>query len=149
MKAIKFTSNFIHEVFYEIVGERWMDKDTYLVVFQTMTDADGEDFHMEAEYHKDENKIFYSRCYDDEVINGNDFISPCFKKQIEEYILRKVGVLRDDSFLCKHGISAELTLDVPNDATIGELQDWLKELTIEVKSPRADFIKVIEVKNIQ
>lgn len=148
MEKVKFVSMSIPEVFYEVVGEKWMDKNTYLVVFQTMTDVDGDDFHMEAEYHKDENKIYYSRCYEHDVLDGSQYISPIFKKQIEEYILKKVGILREGSFISKHKISVELTLDIPKGATIGELHEWLGELSIEVESPRADFIKVIDAKNV-
>ena len=72
----KFTSNIIKEVVYEVMDEGWMDKDTYLIVFQTMTDVDGDDFHIEVEYHKDENEIVYTRCYDYEVIDGTDYVAP-------------------------------------------------------------------------
>ena len=144
----KFTNKDVPEVVYEIVGEGWMDKDTYIVVFKTMTDVDGDDFHVEAEYHKDENKISYLRCYDDEVIDEVSYVSPCFKRQIDEYIMRKVGVLRENSFINYQKISVELTLDIPINVSLGELNEWLKELTIEVKSPRADFIKIIEVRNL-
>ena len=125
MTKKKFTSKNIPDVFYEVVGEGWMDKDTYLVVFQTMTDMDGDDFHMEAEYHKDENEIFYTRCYDDEVIDGTMYVSPCFKKQIEEYILKQVGVLDKDSFFNTQKVEVELKLGVPKDMSVGELHEFL------------------------
>ena len=148
MEKGKFVSRNIPEVFYEVVGEKWMDRNTYLVVFQTMTDVDGDNFHIEAEYHKDENKVYYSCCYSNEVLDGTQCVSSIFKRQIEEYISKKVGILREGSFVHKRKIQVELTLDVPNGATMGELYEWLGELTIEVKSPKADFIKVIDVKNV-
>jgi hypothetical protein len=85
MEKKKFTSKSIPEVVYEVVGEKWMDKNTYLICFQTMTDVDGDDFHLEMEYHKDTNEIIYTRCYDHEVMEGTQYVSPCFKKQMEEY----------------------------------------------------------------
>jgi hypothetical protein len=149
MEKVKFTNKNIPEVVYEIVGENWIDNDTYLIAFNTMTDVDGDDFHMEVEYHKDENKIFYSRCYEHEMMDGTQYVSPCFKKQIDEYIMRQVGILRDGSFINYQKISVELTLDIPINVSLGDLNEWLKELTIEVKSPRADFIRVLDVKNIK
>ena len=146
-KKVIFTSKTIAEIFYEIVGEKWMDKDTYLIVFQTMTDKDGDDFHIEVEYHKDESRITYTRVYEHEVVDGTAFVSPCFKKQIEEYILRQVGVLRTDSFLNTQTIEVELRLDVPKDMTMGEFDQWLKDLAIEVKSPEADRIRVLGINN--
>lgn len=146
-KKVIFTSKTIAEIFYEIVGEKWMDKDTYLIVFQTMTDKDGDDFHIEVEYHKDESRITYTRVYEHEVVDGTAFVSPCFKKQIEDYILRQVGVLRTDSFLNTQTIEVELRLDVPKDMTMGEFDQWLKDLAIEVKSPQADRIRVLGINN--
>jgi hypothetical protein len=146
-KKVIFTSKTIAEIFYEIVGEKWMDKDTYLIVFQTMTDKDGDDFHIEVEFHKDDGKIYYSRCYEEEVVDGTAFVSPCFKKQIEEYILRQVGALRTDSFLNTQTIEVELKLDVPKDMTMGEFDQWLKDLAIEVKSPQADRVRVLGINN--
>ena len=125
MTKKKFTSKNISDVFYEVVGEGWMDKNTYLIVFQEMTDADGDVYHLEVEYHKDENEIFYTRCYDDEVIDGTMYVSPCFKKQIEEYILKQVGVLDKDSFFNTQKVEVELKLGVPKDMSVGELHEFL------------------------
>jgi hypothetical protein len=142
----KFTSNSIKEIVYEVVGEGWMDKDTYLVVFQTMTDIDGDDFHMEAEYHKGENEIFYTRCYDEEVIDGTMYVSPCFKKQIEEYILKQVGRLREGSFISKQKVEIELTLDVPLDMIVGEFKKWLKdELKVSVMTPIDSKVEILKI----
>lgn len=142
----KFTSNSIKEIVYEVVGEGWMDKDTYLVVFQTMTDMDGDDFHMEAEYHKSENEIFYTRCYGEEVIDGTMYVSPCFKKQIEEYILQQVGKLRKGSAISKQKVEVELTLDVPLDMTVGEFEKWLKnDIKVSVMTPLDSKVNILKI----
>jgi len=144
----KFTSNKVPEVFYEVVGEKWMDKNTYLVVFQTMTDEYGEHFHLEAEYHKDDCKIYYSRCYEYEVSDGRKFVSQCFKKQIEEYILQQVGVLREGSFATEQETVVWLKLDVPNGTSVEELREFLNSLKFEVvhtKTPRDEKIKVLSI----
>ena len=142
----KFTSNIIKEVVYEVVYEGWMDKDTYLIVFQTMTDADGDDFHTEVEYHKDENKIVYTRCYDYEAIEGTDYVSPCFKKQIDEYILRQVGKLREGSCISKQTVEVELTLDVPLDMSVGEFEKWLKdEIKVSVMIPLDSKVEILKI----
>ena len=149
-----FTSAKMADIFYEVIGEKWMDKDTYLIVFQTMTDKDGDDFHIEVEFHKDDGNIYYSRCYEEEVVDGTAFVSPCFKKQIEEYILQKVGVISDDEFIITKEISVELKLAVPKGMTIGEFQEWLKESFIEVnrlvatdKEKLINKVKVLEIHN--
>ena len=142
----KFTSNIIKEVVYEVMDEGWMDKDTYLIVFQTMTDVDGDDFHIEVEYHKDENEIVYTRCYDYEVIDGTDYVAPCFKKQINEYILRQVGKLREDSCICKETVEVELTLDVPLDMSVGEFEKWLKdEIKVSVMTPLDSKVEILKI----
>ena len=150
----KFTSNSIKEIFYEIVREEWMDVHTYLIVFQTMTDVDGDEFHLEVEYHSDKDEIYYTRCYEDEVMDGTWYVSPQFKKQIEEYILQKVGVISNDEFISTRDISVELKLAVPKDMTLGEFQEWLKECTIEVnrlvptdKEELMSKVRILEVKN--
>ena len=149
----KFTSNSIKEIFYEIVGEEWIDDDTYVVIFQDMTDVDGDTYHLELEYHKDEDRITYTRVYDYE--NVHDMLpSPCFQKQIEEYILQQVGVIKDNEFISTRDISVELKLAVPKDMTLGEFQEWLKECTIEVnrlvptdKEKLMSKIRILEIKN--
>lgn len=146
-KKVIFTSKTIAEIFYEIVGEFWLDNNTYVINFQDMVDVDGDTFYLEVEYHKDESRITYTRVYEHEVVDGTAFVSPCFKKQIEEYILRQVGALRTDSFLNTQTIEVELKLDVPKDMTMGEFDQWLKDLAIEVKTPEADRIRVLGINN--
>ena len=147
-KKVVFTSKAIAEIFYKILGEYWLDNNTYVIIFQDMVDVDGDTFHLEVEYHKDERgRITYTRVYEHEVVDGTAFVSPCFKKQIEEYILRQVGALRTNSFLNTQTIEVELRLDVPKDMTMGEFDKWLKDLAIEVKSPQADRVRVLGINN--
>ena len=125
-----FTSKTIKNIFYEVLREGWMDKDTYLIVFQTMTDADGDDFHMEVEYHKDSNEIVYIRCYEDEVMDGTDYVSNCFKRDIKEYLLKKVGVIDEEETIITSTIEFKLQVAVPLDMTISEYEELLKNITI-------------------
>ena len=143
----KFTSASIPEVSYEIVNEGWIDKDTYLIVFQNMTDVDDDVFHLEVEYHKDENEIVYTRCYDYEVIDGTQYVSKTFKKQFEEYILKQVGKLRKDSTISKHTVEVELTLDVPLNISVGEFDNWLKnEIKVSVMTPLDSKVEILGIK---
>ena len=120
-----FTSKFFTDLFYKVIEEGWLDKDTYVIVFQNMVDVDGDTFHMEVEYHKDEERITYTRVYDYENVDGTLFISPCFKKQIDEYILQQVGVLDKDTLFNTQKVEVELKLGVPKDMTVGELHEFL------------------------
>ena len=144
----KFTSTKISEIVYEVVGGGWLDKDTYVVVFKEMKDVDGDTYHLEVEYHKDEKRITYTRVYDYENVEASMFVSPCFKKQIEEYVLQQVGVLREGSFLTTQNVSLELELDIPKDTTIGELREFLNSLKFEAvhtMTPRDEKIKVLSI----
>jgi len=141
----KFTSKSIPDVFYEVVGEGWMDDKTYIIVFQEMTDADGDVYHLEVEYHKDENEVFFVRVYEYDTLSGREYVSPCFVKQIEEYILHQVGVVK--GMLAKQKIGIELTLDIDPSVTVAELEEWLKELTIGVTA-MGDKIVPIKVDNL-
>lgn len=144
----KFINKNIPEVSYEIVGEGWLDKDTYVIVFAEMTDVDGDVYHLEVEYHKDEKRITYTRVYDYENVEASMFVSPCFKKQIEEYVLQQVGVLREGSFLNTQNVSLKLELDIPKDTTIGELREFLNSLKFEAvhtMTPRDEKIKVLSI----
>lgn len=148
--AKKFVSKNIPEVIYEIVGEGWLDKDTYVIVFAEMTDVDGDIYHLEVEYHKDEERVTYTRVYDYENVDASQFVSPCFKKQFDEYILQQVGVLRKGSFFSTKNVSLELGLDIPKDTTIGELNEWLATLKFEVvhtMTPKDEKIKLLSIKN--
>lgn len=142
----KFINKNIPEVSYEIVGEGWLDKNTYVIVFAEMTDVDSDVYHLEVEYHKDEEKVTYTRVYDYENVEASQFVSPCFKKQIEEYTLRQVGKLREDSMLTKQKVEVELTLDVPLDMTIGEFEKWLKnELKVNVITPLDSKVEILKI----
>lgn len=142
----KFINKNIPEVSYEIVGEGWLDKNTYVIVFAEMTDVDGDVYHLEVEYHKDEEKVTYTRVYDYENVEASQFVSPCFKKQIEEYALQQVGKLREDSMLTKQKVEVELTLDVPLDMTVGEFEKWLKnELKVNVITPLDSKVEILKI----
>lgn len=148
-----FKSNSIKDVAYEVVGEKWMDRNTYLVVFQDMTDVGVGTFHLEAEYHKDEDKIFFVRCYEEEVIDASDFISPCFKKQIEEYILKQVGVIGENYTIMNTSVEVKLKLAIPLDMTVNEYEEYLNSLWVEVnrlvptdKEELINKVKVLEIK---
>ena len=141
-----FTSKFFKDLFYEVLDEMWIDDDTYVMVFQDMVDKDGDTFHLEVEYHKDEDRVTFTRVYEYENVNADYLITAGFKKDIEEYILKQVGVVK--GMLTKQKIAVELTLDIDPSMSIGELNEWLNELTIEVKSPRATLAKPIKIENL-
>ena len=146
----KFTSKFFLDTFYEVIDEFWLGKNTYVIVFQDMIDADGDTFHLEVEYHKDEERITYTRVYKFENVEASQFVSPCFKKQIEEYTLQQVGVLHKGSFLSTQNLSLELELGIPEGTTIGELNEWLTTLKFEIvhtMTPRDEKIKLLSVKS--
>ena len=148
MAKKRFTSKNIQEISYEIFGEEWLDVDTYVIVFNEMTDVDGDTYHLEVEFHKDENRITYTRVYDYENVEASQFVSPCFKKQFEEYILQQVGVLREGSFVTEQEVVTWLKLDVPQDTSVGELREFLNSLKFEVvhtMTPKDEKIKVISI----
>lgn len=121
----KFTSKFFLDTFYEVMDEYWLDEDTYVIIFQDMEDKDGDIFHLEVEYHKDEERITYTRVYEFENVEASRFVSHVFKKQIDEYILQQVGVLDKDTFFNTQKVEVELKLGVPKDMTVGELHEFL------------------------
>ena len=71
----KFTSKFFLDTFYEVIDEYWLDEDTYVIIFQDMEDKDGDIFHLEVEYHKDEERITYTRVYEFENVEASLFVS--------------------------------------------------------------------------
>lgn len=124
MAKKKFTNKNYPEIVYEVVDEGWLDDETYVIVFNEMKDVDGDVFHLEVEYHKDENRVTYNKVYDHENIKAL-FVSHEFKKQIDEYILQQVGVLDKDSFFNTQKVEIELKLGFPKDMPIGELHEFL------------------------
>ena len=79
MAKKKFTSEKAPEIVYEVLSGGWIDDDTYVLIFNDMKDVDGDIFHLEVEYHKDEKQITYTRVYDYENVDASQFVSPCFK----------------------------------------------------------------------
>ena len=142
-----FTHKDLPEVFYQVIDEMWLDKTTFVVVFQEMMDLNHDMFHIEAEYHKDTNEITFTRVDDYDTVNASTLVSPCFKKQIEEYILRQVNVLREDDYLATTQVAVELKVAIPLDMSVGEVKQWVSDLSIEVKSPNTDKVRVLSVVN--
>jgi len=148
----KFTSTKIPEIVYEVVDEKWLDKDTYVVVFMEMKDVDSLTYHLEVEYHKDEDKITYTRVYSFDIVDAFKLVSPCFRKQIEEYVLQQVGVLRKGSFVTEQEVVTWLKLDVPKDTSVGELREFLNSLKFEVihtTTPRDEKINVLSIETVK
>jgi hypothetical protein len=148
MAKKKFTSKKAPEVVYEVVDEKWLDDDTYVVVFNEMKDEDGLTYHLEVEYHKDEDKITYTRVYSFDIVEAFMLVSPYFRKQIEEYVLQQVGVLRKGSFVTEQEVVTWLKLDIPQDTSVEELYEFLNSLKFEVvhtMTPRDEKIKVLSI----
>lgn len=139
-----------------ILEEYWLDDDTYVIIFNDISDNDGELFHIEVEYHKDEDRVTFTSVYEYENVNGIPYlkIGESLHKEIEEYILQQVNVLDKDSMLVKRNINVELTLGVPKDMTIGEFQEWLNIAYVEVNrlvatkdEKLANKVKILAVEN--
>ena len=146
MAKKKFTSKSIPEIVYEVIAEGWLDKDTYFIDFDNMTDVDGDTYYLEVEYHKDEERVTYTRVYDYENVEASCFVAPCFKRQMEEYILKQVGKLREGSMLMKHKIEVELTLDVPLDMTLAEYDKWVeKDMKVSVMTPLDSKVEILKI----
>lgn len=145
-----FTSKMIPELVYEVVGEDWLDGKTYVVCFKEMEDGNGDIYHLEVEYHKDENKFTYTRVYAYENINDAP-ISVVFKNQFEEYIMQQVGELHEGSFINVQSVPLELKLEIPKETSVGELHEFLKSLKFEVvhtMTPKDEkMIRILEIKN--
>ena len=138
MEKKLFKSKVCQDFFYEVIWEYWLDDDTYVMGCQDMIDVDGDKYHLEVEYHADENKITYTRVYEYETINAENFVSTDIKKDMEEYILRQCKVLNNDSAYITKSFPLELKLEVGLDVTIDELSDWLNNLSVDVKSASSD-----------
>lgn len=130
---------------YEIVDSAWIDKDTFVIVFQDMKDMDGDTFHFEAEYHKDEQKVTFVLVYENQVLSGEDCIPTSIKREIEEYMLKQIDVVK--GMLIKRNITLELSLDIDENMTMDELRTYLNTLDINVKG-YGDKVKCIGVKRI-
>lgn len=142
-KKKRFCSKFFKGLFYEVISEGWLDNTTYVVIFQEMKDIDGDSYHIEAEYHKDEKRVTFVRVYDYEVLDAECYILPILKNQIEAYVLTKVGEVAENSIIIKHPISIELKLAIPETLSVGELSEWLSSLEVNIKAS-GDMVKVLE-----
>ena len=142
-----FKSKFFLDLFYEVMDEYWLDEDTYVIIFQDMTDSDGDTYHLEVEYHKDEEEITYTRVYEFE--NVHDMLpSHVFKKQIDEYILQQVGVIGESDTLIDTTIEVKFKVAFPLDLQVNEYEAFLEmaksELTEYAKTLYYGKIKVLK-----
>ena len=147
-----FKSKFFLDLFYEVMDEYWLDEDTYVIIFQDMTDSDGDTYHLEVEYHKDEEEITYTRVYEFE--NVHDMLpSHVFKKQIDEYILQQVGVIGENDTIIDTTIEVKLRLAVPLDMKVSEYEEYLDSLFIEINrlvpTDKEELINKVKVLRIE
>lgn len=70
----------------DIIEVRWLDNVTFLMVFRDEKDTEGDIYHMESEYHIDEDKMVYTKVYEHEVIQ-------CEEKDIQEYVIPAVAMV--------------------------------------------------------
>ena len=148
-----FKSKTIKDIVYKVANEYWLDGNTYVILFQEMVDDDGDTFYLETEYHKDEERVTYTRVYKNELVDGAAFVSPCFKKQIEEYILKQVGVIGENYTIVNASVEVKLKLAIPLDMTVNEYEEYLNSLCVEVnrivptdKEELDNKVKVLEIK---
>ena len=104
----KFTNEKYPEIIYEVIDEGWLDKDTYVIVFNDMKDDEDDVFHLEVEYHKDENKVTFTRVYEFCNVSSEALVTYCFKEEIKKYILRKCHVLKENSNMIREVILVEV-----------------------------------------
>ena len=138
-----FTLNYASCIKYELQEEKWLDKDTYLLVFQDMTDKDGETYHLEVEYHVDEDKFTYTRVYADENVDAKYFVSGGFKNQFMEYILKQVGKISENDIVTSSTIELSLKVALPLNMTVGEYKKWLENLEINIAD--GNGVKILEI----
>lgn len=140
-----FKSKFFNTI-YEVQDESWIDKDTYVVIFQDMKDAENETYHLEVEYHKDEDKFTYTKVYEHERLNGEFNTIDYYKTQIRQYILKKVGKIPQDNIILSSFIHLKVEVVVPSNMTMSEYNAWFNDkLKVEVKSNDDRLIKIIKV----
>lgn len=123
---------------YNVVEEKNLDKDTYLMVFDNKVDKDGDVYHLEVEYHIDEKAFAYVNVYEHQVMPSTIPLS--VKRKIEGYVLRKLGIIKNT--LTTHYYTIAVEIDVDDDATIGELESFLDEINVEVNFPQNKKFKV-------
>lgn len=141
-----FTSKLTPSFFYKVIDEKWLDKDTYVVIFQDMIDIDGDTYHLEVEYHKDEEKITYTRVYEDEIISDAEkYVINAFRKQIDEYILKQVGVIGENDTIIDTTIELKLRLAIPLDMRVEEYEKYLNSMWIEINRLNANADKRVKV----
>ena len=142
-----FKSKFFIDLFYEVMDEYWLDEDTYVIIFQDMTDADGDTYHWEVEYHKDEKRITYTRVYENE--NVHDMVpSDAFKKQIDEYILQQVGVIGKNDTIVSTTIEVKFDVVLPLESQVDDYKAFREmaesELTEYAKTLYYGKIKTLK-----
>lgn len=126
---------------YMLYDEYWLDDDTYLLVFKDEVDGVGDTFHMEVEYHVDEKRFTYEHVWE---YDHQECVVPFgVKKEIEEYVLRKVGVI--NGTINTPTINIKLNVDCDLDATIGELHEWVKNASIKVEMPKSNKFNLLSV----
>jgi len=138
-----FKSNMVSYIKYKLQEEKWLDKDTYLLVFQDMVDEDGEIYHLEVEYHVDEDKFTYTRVYEHENIDAVCFVSNTFKNQFIEYVLKQIGKINEDDIVTSSTIVLSLKVVLPPNMTMGEYSKWLNSLEINIAD--SGGVKILEI----
>lgn len=140
-----FKSKYV-DLVYEVIEEVWLDEDTYLLFFNDMVDGDGDTYHLEVEYHKDEERVTFVRAYEYDNMDATPYIPTNLQNEIEEYILKQVGVVK--GMLSKQKITIELTLDIDPTMSIGELHEYLKSLSVGITAYGGNKATPLRVENL-
>lgn len=70
----------------------WLDKDTFCFSFDGGIDIEGDEYTILCEYHADEDKYIFAKCYeyDTTLTDFTDEQKKCIKDQMQQYIKRGV-----------------------------------------------------------
>lgn len=65
----------------------WSDDITFAVSWGYYRDEDGDEYHYLCEYHKDEEKFWFLRIYDDDIVDAH------FTEEQQEFIIKEMRKL--------------------------------------------------------
>ena len=141
---MKFTDKRHPNFVYEVVCEEWVNENLYAVIFNDMFDINGEKYTLVAVYHKDKDKITYTRAYKTGNADAEQYIPSDTKKEIDEYILRMCGAIDKNTHITTRDITITLKVAVSNDTSIGDYNNFFETAKTEIK----DFAKTLYGKGI-
>ena len=115
----------------------WIDNDTLVLSTKPFFKGTEDENHLEVEYHRDSHKFTFTQVYENETMPYN--LRENDKRKFIDFMFKYCGITKHNAI--KQTISIDVWLDVDENATVGNVQDYIKKIKTQFACPNDNLVE--------